>query len=189
MRVVIAYRAIHFCKNLHLGNALLRTFQTRDNIGDFLAERRRTGRLTVCTRHHRHVCVGMCEFSQFDNDGLQRRQHHRVACALEHHSVRRIVDVFGRARKMDEFGCGNQFRNIFYLLLQPVLDRLHIVVGHRFNALDTFGIGFSEVGRKLVQQQIRKGRKRFDLGKAGIRQRLQPCDFDLDAMVHETRFR
>jgi hypothetical protein len=62
------------------------------------------------------------------------------------------------------------------------------VVGDGFDFLDAGGVGFGEVGGQLVQQGVGLGRERLDFGKAGLRQRLQPGDLDLDAVVHEAGF-
>ena len=40
----------------------------------------------------------------------------------------------------------HQFRHVLDLLLEPVFDRLHVVVGDRFDLLDALGVGFGEVG-------------------------------------------
>ena len=90
---------------------------------------------------------------------------------------------------MDEFGRGQQFRHILYLLLEPVFDRFHVMVGDCLDRLDALGVGVGEVGGKPLQQRCCAAGKRFDLCQAGSGKRLQPGDFDLDPVMHEAGFR
>jgi hypothetical protein len=102
--------------------------------------------------------------------------------------VRGVVDVFRGAGEVDEFRGGHQFRHVLDLFLEPVFHGLDVVVGDGFDFLDAGGVGFGEVGGHLVQQGVRFGRERLDLGETGLRQRLQPGDFYFDAVVHEAGF-
>jgi hypothetical protein len=128
------------------------------------------------------------ERGQFFGQRVQGRQHDLVARGLQHHAVRGVVDVFGGAGEVDEFGRGRQFGHVLHLLLEPVFDRLDVVVGDRLDGLDAFRVGLAELGGQLVEQRRGLRGKRLDFREAGLRQRLQPGDLDFHAVVHETGF-
>ncbi len=188
MRIVIADRAVHLAQDFDCGDALFRALQPRHHIRHFLAERGRAGWLAMRARHHREVGILMRQYRQLLDHALQRRQQYRVARRLQHHAVRCVVDVFRCACEMNEFRRGDQFRHILDLFLQPVFDRLHIVIGDRFDRLDAFRIAFGEVGRQFVEQRRGESRERLDFGEACGRQRLQPRNFHFDAVMHESCF-
>ncbi len=90
---------------------------------------------------------------------------------------------------MDELGSGCQLGQILHPFLEPVFDRLHIVIGDGLDFLDTGRIVGIEIGRQFVQALTGSSGKGADFGQTRFRQRLQPGDFDLDAVVHEAGFR
>ncbi len=57
--IVIADCAVHLAQDFNRGNALHRPLQTRDDVGNFLAQRRRAGGLAVRARHHRQISVSV----------------------------------------------------------------------------------------------------------------------------------
>nr|GEU28146.1 hypothetical protein [Tanacetum cinerariifolium] len=183
--VVVAHGAVHLAQDFHLLDTLDRALQARYNVGHFLAQRGGAGGLAVRARQHRQVGIGVGDLGQPGDHVAQRRQHHGVARGLEHHAVRRVVDVFRRAGKVDELGGGHQFRHVLHLFLEPVLHGLDVVVGDRFDFLDAGGVRFGKIAGDLVEQGGAFGRERLDFIEAGQRQRLQPRDFHLDAVVHE----
>ena len=188
VRIVVADRAVHLRQYFHIRNARRRAAQARHHIGHFLAQRGRAGRLAMGARHHGRRRMFMRQVGQPVDQRLQGGQQHGVARRFEHHAVRGVVDVFRGAGEMDELAGGHQFRHVLDLFLQPVLDRFHVVVGDRFNLLDALGVGFGEVGGDPLQQRAGCCRKRLDFGQSGRRQRLQPCNFHFDTVMHETGF-
>jgi hypothetical protein len=90
---------------------------------------------------------------------------------------------------MDKLRRGNQFRLVLELFFQPVFDCLDVMIGDRFNFLDACGVPFSEVGSQVVERLAGTCRKRGDFGQPGLCQGLEPGDFNLDPMMHKSRFR
>ncbi len=75
------------------------------------------------------------------------------------------------------------------LLLQPVFDGLHVVVGLRFDHLHALGIGLRERFGDDEQLGARRGAERTDaLDVRVIRERDEPRDLDRDAVAHEAEF-
>ena len=128
------------------------------------------------------------EVGQPVDHGLQRWQQHGVARGFQHHAVRGVIDVFRSTGKVDELACGDQFRHVLHLFLQPVFDRFHIVIRDRLDLLDTPSIRFGEVGGDAIEQGAGVGGKGLDLVQAGSSQRLKPGNFHFDPVVHETGF-
>jgi hypothetical protein len=56
-----------------------------------------------------------------------------------------VVDVFAGASKVDKFTRAEQLWAGFKLGLDPVFDRLYVVVGYFLNGFDGFTIGFGKV--------------------------------------------
>ena len=103
--------------------------------------------------------------------------------------MREIVDILRRAGEMDEFDNLRDFGNAGKPLLQPIFDRLDVVVGRALDRLDALGVGGEERRSRLVQECPRRGRKRRDLGDAGfVGQRLEPGKLDFDAIADEPVF-
>ena len=89
---------------------------------------------------------------------------------------------------MDELGRGRDLGMPGEAFLQPVLDRLDVVVGAGLDFLDAGRVGFGEGGRRLPQFAHRRRGKRPDLGQTGIlRQRNQPFDLDPHAIADQRR--
>ena len=85
------------------------------------------------------------------DDFIQCRQHYLVAAVHEHQAVRKVIDVFGCACKMDEL-CNSRHLGIFRQAIpEPVFDCLDVVVGARFDQLDCLRICFGKVCRDIVK--------------------------------------
>jgi hypothetical protein len=82
-----------------------------------------------------------------------------------------------------------KWMNSLGALLQPVLDRLHVVVGRALDVLDRLRIGFREAQHQAAQQPARGFGQRRELGEAGVRQRDEPLHLDLHAAVHQAELR
>ena len=95
-----------------------------------------------------------------------------------------VVDVFAGAGKVHKLGRFFQLRTVLELGLDPVLHRLHIVVGGLFKFLDGDGIGFAEIFDQARQIGACTRRQGLEFGKAGIGQSDEPGNFDLNAAVH-----
>ena len=151
MRIVIADSAVHFAQNGNAGDALSGALKARHDIGDFFAQGGWAGGLAVGARHHRQGSVRMREFGQFGNDVVESREHDIVACGLEHHAVRGVVDVFRGACKMDELGSRDQLGQMTDFFFQPVFHCFDIMVGRGFNGLDARGVFFRKIRSQLIQ--------------------------------------
>ena len=89
-----------------------------------------------------------------------------------------IIDVFGGAGEVDEFGHRLQLRVTREPLLDEVLHRFHIVIGGGLDVLDASGIDLVEVVDDLFQQFIGLPGKGRHFGDARVSsQALQPADF------------
>ena len=188
VRIVVADRAIHFAEDFDFGDTVCSAAQTGNHVGQFFTQRARAGWLTVCAGKHRYFCIQMCQFRQFADQFVQRRQHHIVTRGFQHHAVRSVVDVFGCAGEVNEFAGSDQFCGTGDFFFQPVFDRFHVMVGDGFDFFDALCIGFGKFADQTVQQRYRIRRERTDFAKAGFRQSLQPRHFHFHTVVHETGF-
>jgi hypothetical protein len=135
---------------------------------------------------HRGVRELVCKRSHAGDDPVERRQHHLVARALHHERVTHVVDVFGRAREMNEFRDARDFLVIPEALLQKVLDGFHVMVGACFDFLHAPAVGFAEARDDVVEPREGCRGKRGNLAKRGFgRERPQPFDFDERAKADE----
>ena len=89
----------------------------------------------------------MCLITQLGVHGTQTTYQHSAA-AFEHQGVRNVVDVFRRACEMDEFGGTAQRGTV--APLDPVLDRLDVMIGLRLDRLDFDAIFEAEVSHQLL---------------------------------------
>jgi hypothetical protein len=119
----------------------------------------------------------------------QRGQNDVLARAGQHQPVRRIVDVFGRAGKVNELAGALQFFLTFHRFLQPVLDRFHVVIRHALDFLDARGVVRGEALGQLQQELLGGFGKARHLGETRARERDQPVNFDRHAIAHECGFR
>src|SRR5690242_20070182 len=105
VRVEIAHRAVPLAQDLHGAPAPLRTPQARDEVGNFLAERRWAGRLPMRARQHRQVRLAPGEGGEFCC-ALPERSEHSPARLAEEARVAEIVDVLRGAAEMHELEGG-----------------------------------------------------------------------------------
>ena len=66
----------------------------------------------------------------------------------------RVVDVFRGAGKVHELSGASQLVVMFDLALDPVFDRLHVVIGGLFNRLDGFAVFEREVVGEAAQERL-----------------------------------
>jgi hypothetical protein len=118
--------------------------QAHHHVGDLLAHRRRAGGLAVRAAEHRHV--GMRAPCRAAGDHLvQRRQQHLVARAFSCSAWLVLLMSSLVQAKCTNSLAPLQFGPGLELGLDPVLDRLHVVVGGLFDVLDGRGVGLREV--------------------------------------------
>jgi hypothetical protein len=104
--------------------------QAVDDVGHFLAHGRRRGRLAVGAAHHRH-CIGQFvrQFAQAGDDLSSAGSMHRRRARPSASARGQVVDVFRGAGEVDEFADLDHFGVVGQLLLDPVFERLDVVVG------------------------------------------------------------
>jgi hypothetical protein len=119
---------------------------------------------------------------------FQRRQGlgELVTCTAHHQRVGEIVDVLGRAGEVDELGRALELAVAAYFLLEPVLDRLHVVIGCGLDRLHAQGVGFIEALREPGERGpgvIAEGTDALDECIGSELQ--QPADLDADPITHQ----
>ena len=186
VRVVVADRAVDLAEQADGGDARTGAFEAVDDVGQLLAHRRRRRRLAVRAAHHRHLRELMRQFAQAGADLVERRQHRLVARRLEHQCVRQVVDVFRGAREVDELADLHHLGVVRELLLDPVFERLHVVVGNGLDLLHLGRLLRAEAGDERVELGHRGRREGRNLGEVGFGgERLEPLDLDLQAATDQ----
>jgi hypothetical protein len=159
----------------HGGEARALLAQAIDEVGDFLAERRRRCRLAVRARHHWNRGVGMSKRAKPADQGVQARQQNLVARVAQHQRIAQVVDVLRRAGEVHELAPRAPCRHRVETRLDEILDCLHVVIGL---ALDTFDLGGFRLGQlrgERIQHGQSGGRQTAQLDDARLRgQRLEP---------------
>ena len=163
--------------------------QPRDDVGDLLAHRGRARGLAMRAAEHRHRGHRVRHRGQLVDDAVQRRQQHLFACGLQHQRMAGVVDVLAGAGEVHELARRGQFRQGLAARLEPVLDRLDVVVGGLLDVLDRLGVGLGEAQHEVAQQAARRFRQGLELGEAGVGQGDEPLDLDLHAAVHQAELR
>ncbi len=64
VRIVVTDCTIHLAEDFNCSNMLRCSPQTRDDVGDFLAQCSRAGGLTMRARHHGYIGMLVCEFGE-----------------------------------------------------------------------------------------------------------------------------
>ena len=182
--VVIAHRAIHFGHDLHSGNALDHSLQAHHHVGQFLADSGGAGGLAMGAAEHGHASMQVRHLAQLADDAVQSGQHDLVATGAQLQGVAGVVDVFAGAGKVHKLGRVFQFGARFEFGLDPVLDRLDVVVGVFLEILDGSAVGFGEILHQPQQVGTGASGEGLEFGKTGIRQRHEPGHFDLHTAVH-----
>ena len=157
MRVVVADGAVDLARE-HGAECDGRALEADDDVGDLLAQRRRRRRLAVRAREHRQRGMLVRERAQIGDQRRQRRHQHVAARPGDHQVVGEVVDVFRRAGEMDEFGGARDLGHVGEALLQPVLDRLDVVIGRALDRLDPLGVGDAEIACRL-RELLRESRR------------------------------
>ena len=136
--------------------------------------------------------IAVRHLAQFVDHRVDSRQQHLFSGGLQLQSMAGVVDVFAGTGEMDEFiGLGQLFAQCsrqtgqLALLFEPILHRLHIVVGGALNRFD----GHAVLGRKRLHQVLQMGpcsaAQRLELCHARIAQSDKPSHLDLNAALHK----
>ena len=185
--VVVADGAVHLGVDLDGTDGFDHAFKTHGDVGEFLADRRRRGGLAVRAGEHRdfgplvgEACDRVVDLLEVVGEGF--------AAALEHDGVARVVDVLGRAREVHKLGGGLELFVVGDLVLDPVLDGLHVMVRRLFDFLDGFAVGEREVVGEAAQEGLAVVAEVRKFSKAGFGKTDEPLHFDTNAGVHEGAF-
>ncbi len=188
VRVEVAHRAIPFAENRDVLPTLFATPEACDEVGDFFAERRRAGGLTVRACEHGRISVTMRQCSECRGDSLDRlRKDH--ARRGEKPGVTDVVDVFRRTAEVHQFECGLGCACVGKLAAYVVLDGLHVMIDGGLDGLDSFG----RIRWRLV---CKLGGAAADLGRQGRPREVrrvpgemdQPERLDPDSLADEAGF-
>jgi len=189
MGVVIAHRAVDFSQNRHGRRLVAGAFQAIGDIGHFLAERGRRGRLAVGARQHRLVGVAGGQVRDRRDQLVHARQQYAVAAVPEHQCVGKIIDVLGSAGEVDEFGAARDFLVAAGFFLQKIFDRLDVVIGGRLDLLDAARIAFREIRNDALEEFFRGWREgRYFLDLFVTAEREQPAYLDQHAPADQAVF-
>ena len=131
----------------------------------------------------------MRDRSQSFYQGIDSRQHDLRASIPEHQGVSKIVDVLGGAGEMHETGDAGYLAIVRQLFLEPILDRFDIVIGAGLDLLYRVAVDLLEVAHHRVQLFYRRRRQgRNAVERFGGAERLQPFDFDQNAVTDQAEF-
>ena len=184
--IVVADRTVDLAQEADPDDGLARPVETIDDVGQLLAHGRRRRGLAVRARHHRQFGELVRQFAQAGDHLVQRRNEHRVARALEHQRVREVVDVLGGAGKVDEFLDPHHLSVGGELILDPVFERLDVVIGGRLDGFHLGGLLRPEFGNQAIELGDGRWREGRDLGEMRLGgQRLEPFDLDLQAAADQ----
>jgi hypothetical protein len=175
-----------------------------------LAQRGGRGGLAVRARQHGHLRRVHGHLGEMHDNLVHRRQQHVLQRALQHQAVREVVDVLGRARKVEHLGQRRQRGRLARALLQVILHGLDVVVRGLFNLLHALRVLQGELRDQVVQRSLGLGRELRELlenpvigrsggaGRSSARgaggelgraaQQLHPLDLNLDALLDQGVF-
>lgn len=182
--VVVADRAVHLCVDLDRLDCFDDSCKTHGDVGEFLADGRRRSSLAVGAGEHRDFSPFLGVSGDHAVD-LFKECNESLAAFDEHEGVGGVVDVFGSAGEVHEFGCVLQFLVVGDLILDPVLNGLDVVVGRLLDGLDGFAVSQAEVVGEAAQERLSMVGKVRQFGESGFGKSDEPFNFDANSGVHE----
>ena len=103
--------------------------------------------------------------------------------------MRQVVDVFRRAGKVDELADLGYLGVALGVLLDPVFQRLDVVVGHGFLSLHLGRLFGTEVGNQCIQFCHGRRRKSRNFCKMRVGcECLEPLDLNLETGANQAEF-
>ena len=190
MRVVVAHRTVDLALDGHVLQRGDLALDPGVEIGHLLAQCRRRRGLAVRTRQHRHR--GMQRARVGAGRPATAAQQSAAGChlraAASARPCARIVDVFGRAGEMDEFGgrgelparCAKRSFSQYSTALTSWLVRC-------LDGLDALAVSDTEILPTTASISPRAAAENGVMAGDGglVGQRAQPCEFDADAVADE----
>ena len=168
-------------------NAAICRSSRANDVGEFLAERRRRRRLAVGAREHRQIGMRVRKRAEVRGDRFeQRQQRARARASASAMPYDEIVDVLGRAREVDELRDARDPGRRRDALLQPVFDGLDVVVGRALDRLDARCVGDAKRRGDLLERGPVGVRERRHFGDRALgRECQQPRHFDANALANQ----
>ena len=157
--VIVTHRAIDFAQNFYLVQLTILTLHTVSDVSHLFTHCGRRGRLTVSTGQQRYIAILNRQVFHRVDKLAPVRQNHLIARGFQHQRVGEVVNVFGGAGEVDEFGYRMQFSDIGHFFLEEILYRFHIVVGGTFDGFDALRIFNAEVGNDFIKETVCVGSK------------------------------
>ena len=183
--VVVAHRAVHLAAQLGAQDRVTLAFQARHRVGDLLAHGGGRRRLAVGARQHGHVGERQGELAQRRDEALRRRRQRALACLAQHQGVGEVVDVLRGAAEVDELDVSGQAVDAPHGVLDEVLDRLHVVVGLRFDGANGSGVGHVEALPQGAQRVLLAGVRGRQLGhRVELGEMQEPLHLDAHPIAH-----
>jgi len=93
----------------------------------------------------------MGEFPETGDRPVKHRQEGFVARRPQHQGVRKVVDILGGTRKVNELCNAHDFSVVRQTFPDPVLQCLDIVIGHRLDLFDLASLLRAEIGQQRIQ--------------------------------------
>ena len=152
--------------------------------GELLAHRGRRGGLAVGVGEQRHVAQVAGHRGEPVDQGGRAGQPDLVHGALDHHGVREVVDVLAGAAEVDQLGEAGVVgarRDGGEPLLEEVLDRLDVVLGHPLGGRHLVDLGRAEPPHDVAQRLLLLGGEPSHAGHDLV---LGEVDEPLDLDVH-----
>ncbi len=161
----------------------------RGEIRQFLADRGGRRGLAVGSRQHRRRGMTAGQGVEQGADGIDHGQQQRRARVLQHQGVGEVVDILGRTGEMQPFEIGGSRAARLEFGAQPNFDRLHIVIGARFDLLDGRHVGGGRVLRQGGEEVTGRARQLGQRAGRGTRgERQEPGAFHAHPLAHEAGF-
>ena len=136
MRVVVANGPIHLRHQRYCRNFCAGRHQSNHDIGNFFANGGGAGCLAVGAAQHGLIGMAMRHLAHLGNYFVECGQQHAFAAAFKLQSVAGVVDVFTGAGEMHKLTNALQFWASFKFGLDPIFNRLDIMIGGFFNFFD-----------------------------------------------------
>ena len=99
-----------------------------------------------------------------------------------------VVDVFASAGEVHKLGGLKELGSRIKFGLDPVLDRLDVMVSGLFYFLDGAAIGLRKILHQAQQVSARSGRKRLEFSEARVTQCNEPRNLNLNTALHVALF-
>ena len=141
--VVVAHGTVHLGQKFHFFDGLDGEFETSGNVGHLFTDGSRRGVLAMGAGEHGNTGPFVSETFELIDDQLQMRAE-KLTAGRKHQGVRSVVDVFRRAAEMNEFAGGSKMFIDGHLALNPVFNRLNVMVGGFFDVFNCLAVGNGE---------------------------------------------